>query len=1051
MRESSSKFIKHSHTPKYKRGGEKKVMKKVLSLILAVALVSTAFAGVAGAASLESTAKFYILKQKGIFTGLEDGSPGLDQEMTRAQAAVIVKRLLKLSDNFVAASAYTDLDSAEWAAGAIGAVTPKYMQGVGAGKFDPAGKFTLEQLATVMVRLVNLQINSNATIPGASEWGAPYVVAALQAGMIQGASDYSVPATRETLVNATYEVDRVIIDMTVAPVVNADGTVRIAGTSESSSVLVKVFAGGNTSAVAFEREVAVANGSFTVTTPALPAGTHTAHVSSAGYSAQAPFTVADSAVTATATAKDDNTVTVAGTTNRASVNVKIFANGDKTAKAAVDQNVNATGSNYTFTSPVLPAGKHLAVVTVGTKEASAEFTIIPLQDIASAKKVGAAKYEVKMNRAVDTTKAVVQIKQGAAIFTSTAVWNAAKDTATVTTLVDLNVGDYSAVVTGLDKEYSKTFNAGAAVATTLSITTTQVDVGLQNARVAFKVSNQFGEDLNLNANTAGIVLNAYNVTKSKDVVVAQAGGNKYFEINTTAGGGTNFAAGDVIRTTLTYQGMTVQVNITLTAPSALSTFELGAIALAANDTLLNASDNSVKLGYKLLDQYGAAKKLTTTQATALPATIDGIQFISSSNIIDTIEVNANGEIVLSKAGGPLGTGSTTITTVWNAKGTVSSAAITVSADPAPKTATIAAPTALVAAGDAAFDLAVTVVDQYGGAVTSANSVTAVVTGVANGTATVSATNSVLKVAVNLANVTVNAPTSTKVEIKTGATTIGSVTFMLQPNAAPSYVSAVKFGPVFEVGGTATLVPANVTAIDQYGRTVSGATVTLTKTTDANNTVFSAVNQNAVTGAAAGSATFSVTATKNGVTSTAQTITLSTVATADVKTYSIAEIKPIFKEANAAYHATPVLIGMTAAGADVVLAAGKITGLTSSNTAIAKITNGKIEGVAAGTAVISAYQGATKLADVTVTVTTAASAPASIKFVSNTISLSNANNLAAILEIKDQYGVVITPALQIISSDTNVVAANGAINQGTATVVVVTANGLQATATVLVNQ
>jgi len=205
MRESSYTTKRNSHTPNDIRGGEKKVMKKGLSLLLAASMAVSAFSSAAMAAELTAQEKFDAMVKAGIFTGYEDGSAGLDRDMTRAEVATVVFRLLGLSEDAAGAAAYTDLVGAEWAAGYIGAITPEYMEGYGDGKFGPSDKFTYEQLAAVLVRVLDLDVDASASVEGTtSDWAKGYVAAAVAAGVLTAQTDYTKPALREALVASAY-------------------------------------------------------------------------------------------------------------------------------------------------------------------------------------------------------------------------------------------------------------------------------------------------------------------------------------------------------------------------------------------------------------------------------------------------------------------------------------------------------------------------------------------------------------------------------------------------------------------------------------------------------------------------------------------------------------------------------------------------------------------------------------------------------------------------------------------------------------------------------
>ncbi|MEI7025680.1 S-layer homology domain-containing protein [Paenibacillus sp. y28] len=235
MRDTSSHLsTKDSQQLKQNQGGEKKVMKKSLSVVLAASLAMSSMSAIALAAedtatttsTAASTAqeKFDALRAAGIFDGLEDGTAGLDQNMTRAQFAKIIVKLKELTEDESGASVYKDLDGAGWATGYIGAVTKaKYFDGVEAGKFDPSGNVTAEQMATVLARVYNLQIDASASVTGTvSDWAKGYVASVVKAGLLSGVTDFTAPAKRETLVNSTYSA------YTNPPVVIATGKVGVA-------------------------------------------------------------------------------------------------------------------------------------------------------------------------------------------------------------------------------------------------------------------------------------------------------------------------------------------------------------------------------------------------------------------------------------------------------------------------------------------------------------------------------------------------------------------------------------------------------------------------------------------------------------------------------------------------------------------------------------------------------------------------------------------------------------------------------------------------------
>ncbi|RAV03120.1 S-layer homology domain-containing protein [Paenibacillus sp. YN15] len=296
MRESSFLFSKqNSQQPKY-QGGEKKVMKKSLSLILAIAMVFSMFASVAFAAEATTTdtpktteEKYDALKALGIFEGDETGA-NLEGDMTRAQLAKIVAKLLKVEEN-KAANTYTDVPADHWAAGFIGAATEaKAFDGVAEGKFDPEGKVSYQQLATVLVRLTGLAQSTDEVTGKVDDWAKGYVaVAVKELGLTQ--ADYTVNATRGVFVELTFAaLPKVVIPGKVS-VTEAKATgvktvevkfnkavdtaaAKLALTKGSIAVATTAkFSDDKTSAVLTLTDVKVSEGTYTVTLSGLAADT----------------------------------------------------------------------------------------------------------------------------------------------------------------------------------------------------------------------------------------------------------------------------------------------------------------------------------------------------------------------------------------------------------------------------------------------------------------------------------------------------------------------------------------------------------------------------------------------------------------------------------------------------------------------------------------------------------------------------------------------------------------------------------------------------------
>ncbi|TJY41925.1 S-layer homology domain-containing protein [Cohnella pontilimi] len=208
MRESSYKSSMQDKQM-FSRGGEKKVMKKSLSVLLAGALAFGSFASLAAAAEKTTLDKFNELKALQIFSGVNaNGDAGLDQKMTRAEFAVIVAKLAGLSQE--TSTSFTDSQT-HWGKGWIGAVEKAgLIAGVGNNKFAPNATVKIEEMVIVLDKALKIAPSTGATVPGTDAWATQWVDAALKAGLISAETDYTVAALRSKLVDAAYQAHSLI-------------------------------------------------------------------------------------------------------------------------------------------------------------------------------------------------------------------------------------------------------------------------------------------------------------------------------------------------------------------------------------------------------------------------------------------------------------------------------------------------------------------------------------------------------------------------------------------------------------------------------------------------------------------------------------------------------------------------------------------------------------------------------------------------------------------------------------------------------------------------
>ncbi|MBY0009440.1 Ig-like domain-containing protein [Paenibacillus typhae] len=205
------------------QGGEKKVMKKILSVALSTAMAFSMFASVAfGETATTPQAKFDALAAKGILNGYPDGQAHLEKDLTRAEFAKIVTKLFGLTE-VTGKLSYKDkgYTATNWAVPYIEAVTAaNLMQGKDTvkGIFDYNGKVTVEEVAAVLFRALKLETPAT-TDNSASAWAKGYAQAVINAGLVAQGTNFKANATRSLVVEAAYAVDNL---QTVPTVVSAE-------------------------------------------------------------------------------------------------------------------------------------------------------------------------------------------------------------------------------------------------------------------------------------------------------------------------------------------------------------------------------------------------------------------------------------------------------------------------------------------------------------------------------------------------------------------------------------------------------------------------------------------------------------------------------------------------------------------------------------------------------------------------------------------------------------------------------------------------------------
>ncbi|MEK3900522.1 hypothetical protein [Paenibacillus sp. FSL R7-0179] len=196
------------------QGGEKKVMKKILSVALSTAMAFSMFASVAFGETAKVTPQqaFDALAAKGVVNGFPDGQAHLEKDLTRGEFAKIVTKLFGLTE-VTGKLSYKDkgYDAKNWAVPYIEAVTAAgLMQGQDTvkGLFNFNGKVTVEEVSKVLAIALKLE-QPTTTDNSASVWAKGYAQAVINAGLVAKDYNFKANATRSLVIETAYYAEQI--------------------------------------------------------------------------------------------------------------------------------------------------------------------------------------------------------------------------------------------------------------------------------------------------------------------------------------------------------------------------------------------------------------------------------------------------------------------------------------------------------------------------------------------------------------------------------------------------------------------------------------------------------------------------------------------------------------------------------------------------------------------------------------------------------------------------------------------------------------------------
>jgi len=182
-----------------------KVLAVVLALVMALSMVSfAAYTDVADDANYAEAVS--VLSSLDMLKGYEDGTFKPEGDITRAEFAMVVCRLLGYAATAEVSASYApfnDVPANHWASGAIAlAAQQGIVNGYGNGNFGPEDNVTYEQAIKMVVAALGYTIvaESNGGYPGG------FQIVAAQAGILDGITDgkAGVPASRGVVAQLAY-------------------------------------------------------------------------------------------------------------------------------------------------------------------------------------------------------------------------------------------------------------------------------------------------------------------------------------------------------------------------------------------------------------------------------------------------------------------------------------------------------------------------------------------------------------------------------------------------------------------------------------------------------------------------------------------------------------------------------------------------------------------------------------------------------------------------------------------------------------------------------
>jgi hypothetical protein len=600
MSETSYNFsTQKSKKAKHIQGGEKKVMKKSLSILLAIALVFTMFTGVALA---EETAKSQ-LYTAGVLKGSLSGDTMDDATWTRQDVTVLLSRMYGVEAEAKAtakAHTFTDVTDPFYDGYISWAKAEGYFNGHSDVRFGFSDEITAQQFSAVILRVLGVEHDyANA------------VDAAVTAGVLPIALDNGASVLR----SASYNV----LVNTLNTEVEGGGTLGASLGLEGWKVDQATISSA-TAAGASKIEVA-----FTADASA------------------ATFAVKKGAVNVAVEKVEWNEAKTVATITA----VSKFTEGTYTVTVAGIEGLEVSTKDIT-----------VANETITSLELSGE--LLPISD--STEVEFAAKNQYGEDMSVNPQSGYTWVYSSALVLNANTTTKAQVDLATGVNGNKVKAGDSVTitVVSNNGKQASKTYTVAAAPElTTLTLGELKLDdkdavrlSATKTATVTLEAKDQYGNAIKSygDLKNVSLVKNSANVTVAWQDKDGGTDDTKDAVIKVTAGALT--ANETIVLTSIIGSGATSSLSFMV-----YKAVSVDGVSVTAPTAVVADGDSGVKFGVSLTDQYGDAFKLADA---TLGANQDLQTFVASTSVTLGAITKDGSDLKIASV---TGSGSVTITAV----------------------------------------------------------------------------------------------------------------------------------------------------------------------------------------------------------------------------------------------------------------------------------------------------------------------------------------------------------------------------------------------------